>query len=97
MGHWKLAIDVVFDLTLEEELIKAELISGPLTLIILLLVFGSLVAAGLPVLTGVYTVVAAVGIVHGLTYVFDDITIYANNIVSLLGICLLYTSDAADE
>ena len=91
MEKWvtgNLAIDVVFDLTLEEELIKAELISGPLTLIILLLVFGSLVAAGLPVLTGVYTVIAAVGIVHGLTYVFDDITIYANNIVSLLGIGL---------
>jgi RND superfamily putative drug exporter len=83
-----LAIDVVFDLTLEEELIKAELISAPLTLIILLLVFGSLVAAGLPVLTGIYTVVAAVGIVTGLTYIFDDITIYANNIVSLLGIGL---------
>jgi len=83
-----LAIDVVFDLTLEEELIKAELISGPLTLIILLLVFGSLVAAGLPVLAGIYTVVAAIGIVTGLTYIFDDITIYANNIVSLLGIGL---------
>ncbi len=91
MEKWvtgNLAIDVVFDLTLEEELIKAELISAPLTLLILLLVFGSLVAAGLPVLTGVYTVIAAVGIVTGLTYVFDDITTYANNIVSLLGIGL---------
>ena len=91
MEKWvtgNLAIDVVFDLTLEEELIKAELISGPLTLIILLLVFGSLIAAGLPVLTGVYTVLAAVGIVTGLTYIFDDITVYANNIVSLLGIGL---------
>ncbi len=91
MEKWvtgNLAIDVVFDLTLEEELIKAELISAPLTLLILLLVFGSLVAAGLPVLTGIYTVIAAVGIVTGLTYIFDDITIYANNIVSLLGIGL---------
>ena len=90
MEKWvtgNLAIDVVFDLTLEEELIKAELISAPLTLLILLLVFGSLVAAGLPVLTGIYTVIAAVGIVTGLTYI-DDITIYANNIVSLLGIGL---------
>jgi RND superfamily putative drug exporter len=33
-------------------------------------------------------VIAAVGIVTGLTYIFDDITIYANNIVSLLGIGL---------
>jgi RND superfamily putative drug exporter len=39
-------------------------------------------------MTGVYTVISAVGIVTGLTYIFDDITIYANNIVSLLGIGL---------
>jgi|TARA_B110000495_G_scaffold202762_1_gene223860 RND superfamily putative drug exporter len=91
MEKWvtgNLAIDVAFDLTLEEELVKAEMISAPLTLIILLFVFGSLVAAGLPVLSGIYTVVAAIGIVTGLTYVFDDITIYAKNIVSLLGIGL---------
>ena len=91
MEKWvtdNLAIDVTFDLTLKEELVEAELISAPLTLIILLFVFGSVVAAGMPVLTGVYTVVAAVGIVTGLTFVFDDITVYANNIVSLLGIGL---------
>ena len=91
MEKWvtdNLAIDVTFDLTLKEELVEAELISAPLTLLILLFVFGSVVAAGLPVLTGVYTVVAAVGIVTGLTFVFDDITVYANNIVSLLGIGL---------
>ena len=91
MEKWvtdNLAIDVTFDLTLKEELVEAELISAPLTLLILLFVFGSVVAAGLPVLTGVYTVVAAVGIVTGLTFIFDDITVYANNIVSLLGIGL---------
>ncbi|DAC45396.1 MAG TPA: MMPL family transporter [Candidatus Thalassarchaeaceae archaeon] len=91
MEKWvtdNLAIDVTFDLTLKDELIQAELLAAPLTLIILLLVFGSLVAAGLPVLSGVYTVLAAVGIVTGLSYVFDDITVYANNIVSLLGIGL---------
>ena len=91
MQKWvtgNLAIDVTFDMTLKRELIEAELISGPITLIILLLIFGSLIAAGLPVMTGVYTVISAVGIVTGLTYIFDDITIYANNIVSLLGIGL---------
>lgn len=91
MEKWvtgNLAIDVTFDMTLKKELIQAELISGPITLLILLLIFGSLIAAGLPVMTGVYTVVSAVGIVTGLTYIFDDITIYANNIVSLLGIGL---------
>ena len=32
--------------------------------------------------------IAAVGIIHGLTYIVDDLTVYAVNIVSLLGIGL---------
>ena len=83
-----LAIDITFDLVLKEELLRAELISAPLTIIILLFVFGTVVSAGLPALSGVYTVIAAVGIIHGLTYVVDDLTVYAVNIVSLLGIGL---------
>ncbi len=83
-----LAIDITFDLVLKEELLRAELISAPLTIIILLFVFGTVVSASLPALSGVYTVIAAVGIIHGLTYVVDDLTVYAVNIVSLLGIGL---------
>ena len=83
-----LAIDITFDLVLKEELLRAELISAPLTIIILLFVFGTLISAGLPALSGVYTVIAAVGIIHGLTYLVDDLTVYAVNIVSLLGIGL---------
>ena len=83
-----LAIDVTFDLVLKEELLEAELIAAPLTLLILMFVFGSLIAALLPVFGGIYTVAAAAGIVTGLTFIFDDITVYAINIVSLLGIGL---------
>ncbi len=83
-----LAIDITFDLVLKDELLRAELISAPLTIIILLFVFGTVVSAGLPALSGIYTVIAAVGIIHGLTYVVDDLTVYAVNIVSLLGIGL---------
>jgi len=83
-----LAIDVTFDLVLKEELLQAELIAAPLTLLILMFVFGSLIAALLPIFGGVYTVAAAAGIITGLTFIFDDITVYAINIVSLLGIGL---------
>ena len=83
-----LAIDITFDLVLKEELLRAELISAPLTILILLFVFGTVVSASLPALSGIYTVIAAVGIIHGLTYVVDDLTVYAVNIVSLLGIGL---------
>ena len=39
-----IAIDVVFDTRIQEDLIKAELISRPLSLIIRGIVFGTLVA-----------------------------------------------------
>ena len=45
---WKtgqIAIDVTFDTRIQDDLITAELISGPLTLIILGIVFGTIIAA----------------------------------------------------
>lgn len=56
------AIDVIFDVRIQEDLIKAELISGPLTLIILGIVFGTLIAAILPLGVAFLTVLSAMGI-----------------------------------
>lgn len=50
----------VFDI-LEQDLRTAELISLPLTLVLLVLVFGAIVAALVPLLLGVTSVVAAIG------------------------------------
>ncbi len=50
------AIDVTFDTRIQEDLIKAELISAPLTLIILGIVFGTIIAALLPIGVAVLTV-----------------------------------------
>jgi uncharacterized membrane protein YdfJ with MMPL/SSD domain len=49
--------------TFTSDLAKAELLSFPLTLLILVLAFGALVAALVPLLLGVTTVVAALGLV----------------------------------
>ena len=49
----------------EDDLKKAETISLPITLVILLLAFGALVAAGLPLLLGVTAVMATMGLVAG--------------------------------
>ena len=46
----------------EDDLKKAETLSLPLTLVILLLAFGALVAAGLPLLLGITAVIATMGI-----------------------------------
>ncbi|WP_067710534.1 MMPL family transporter [Nocardia yamanashiensis] len=69
------------------DLIVAESISIPLTALVLVLVFGGVVAASLPVLVGSLAVVGALGTV-GLLARFTEVSIFAMNVVSLLGLGL---------
>ena len=78
-------VDWTFDDRIKKDLIKAEVVAIPLTLIILGLIFGSLIAAILPMGVGGGTLVAAVGMTIWLSNV-TDVTVYATNIVSLIGI-----------
>ena len=80
-----ISIDVVFDTRIQEDLIKAELISGPLSLIILGIVFGTLVAAVLPIGVAMLTVISAMGVTIWLSNV-TDVTQYSLNIITLIGI-----------
>ena len=80
-----IAVDWTFDDRIKNDLIKAESVSGPLSLLILGIVFGSLIAALLPVGVGVGTVLAAIGMTIWLSNV-TDVTVYATNIISLIGI-----------
>ena len=80
-----LAIDVIFDSRIQDDLIKAELISGPLSLIILGIVFGTIIAALLPIGVAVLTVISAMGVTICLSNV-TDVTQYALNIITLIGI-----------
>jgi len=79
------AIDVIFDKRIQDDLITAELVSGPLSLIILLIVFGTIIAALLPIGIAFLTVLSAMGITIWLSNV-TDVTQYAVNIISLIGI-----------
>ena len=81
----KTAIEFTFDNRIQKDLVKAELVSGPLSLIILAIVFGTLIAALLPVGVGILTVVSAMGVTIWLSNV-TDVTQYAVNIISLIGI-----------
>ena len=78
-------VEWTFDDRIKKDLIKAEVVAGPLTLLILGLIFGSLIAALLPMGVGGGTLVAAVGMTIWLSNV-TDVTVYATNIVSLIGI-----------
>lgn len=70
---------------LEKDLLLAELVSIPLALIVLLLVFRSVVAALLPVAVGGLAVLGGVGIVFALSHV-TDVSQYTINVCSLIGL-----------
>jgi uncharacterized membrane protein YdfJ with MMPL/SSD domain len=70
-----------------DDLHKAETISLPVTLIILLLAFGALVAAGLPLLLGLTAVMATTGLVAGVSQ-FAPATDNLMSIVLLVGLAV---------
>ncbi|MPZ69329.1 MAG: MMPL family transporter, partial [Actinobacteria bacterium] len=72
---------------IESDLIKAETIAFPITLLLLIIVFGSLVAAGLPLAIGGLAIVGAMfllRIIAGMT----EVSIFALNLTTMLGLGL---------
>lgn len=66
---------------------RAEFVSVPLTLLIQVLVFGSLVAAGVPLLIGALAILASIALLFVLSQdVFQSV--FAINIVTMLGLGL---------
>lgn len=72
---------------LDEDFKRAETLSLPLTLAILLLAFGSLVAAGIPLLLGVTSVMAALGVVSLVSHVFP-MSDGVSSVVLLIGLAV---------
>ncbi len=73
--------------TIEKDLTRAETIALPITLLLLVLVFGGLVAAGLPLLIGIVTVLGTflvLTVING----FTDVSIFALNLTTAMGLGL---------
>jgi putative drug exporter of the RND superfamily len=68
-------------------MMKSELLSWPVTMAIIVLAFGSLVAAGLPLLLTILGLVASAGLLSLLTNVFD-ISIWAMNFALMFSLAL---------
>ena len=73
--------------TITKDLARAETIAIPLTLILLVFVFGSLVAAGLPLLLGLLSIGGAMLTLLVLTAV-TDVSIFAMNLVTAMSLGL---------
>jgi RND superfamily putative drug exporter len=73
--------------TIKHDLGRAESLAFPITLVLLVLVFGSLVAAGLPLLVGVVAIAGsflALYVVSSIT----DVSIYSLNLATAMGLGL---------
>lgn len=68
-------------------MLKSELLSWPVTLAILLLAFGALVAAGLPLLLTILGLVATAGALYLTTLLFD-VSIWAMNFALMFALAL---------
>jgi putative drug exporter of the RND superfamily len=71
----------------QQDLARAEAIGIPAALIILLLAFGGLVAAGLPIIVGLISVASSLGLLYfyGLT---ANLSIFLLNVVPMIGLAL---------
>jgi RND superfamily putative drug exporter len=71
----------------EQDLQYSERVSLPIAVLLLLLVFGGLVAAGLPVITGLATVTATVALL-GLVARVHSVSVFSLNVTTALGLGL---------
>ncbi|MFF9339640.1 MMPL family transporter [Streptomyces sp. NPDC014773] len=72
---------------IQEDLLRAELIALPLTLVLLVMVFGSAVAALLPLGVGIVAILGTNAVLRGLTE-FTDVSVFAQNLTTALGLGL---------
>lgn len=79
--------DDEFDSQAQSDVQRAEMLSLPVVLVLLLLVFGGLLAAGLPLLIAVLGIGTAFGILYAFSLI-SDVTVYAIQIVTMLSVGL---------
>ncbi|AWZ03719.1 MULTISPECIES: MMPL family transporter [unclassified Streptomyces] len=73
--------------TIQEDLLRAELIALPVTLVLLVLVFGSAIAALLPLGVGIVAIIGTNAVLRGLTEL-TDVSVFAQNLTTALGLGL---------
>jgi uncharacterized membrane protein YdfJ with MMPL/SSD domain len=71
----------------EADLQKGELISLPIALLVMLLIFGGFLAAGIPLIGAIASIVGALGALYGFSYLMDiDTTVM--NVITVIGLGL---------
>ena len=71
----------------QKDLFRSDLVAAPVTVITLLLVFGSVAAAFMPILVGASCTLMMLAFLHHLAH-YMNLSIFTINIATLLGLCL---------
>lgn len=71
----------------QEDLAKAEMIGLPIALVVLILAFGGVVAAAIPLIIGVVSILSTMGIVYFYSF-STHLSIFILNIVPMIGLAL---------
>ena len=79
--------DAEFEDQVADDLARAELLSMPVVLVLLLVIFGGVVAAGLPVLVALAGVAGTLLALFGISLA-TDVSVYSVNVVTMLGLGL---------
>jgi RND superfamily putative drug exporter len=79
--------DDEFDSQAQSDVQHAEMLSMPVVLVLLLLVFGGLIAAGLPLLIAVMGIGTAFGILYAFSFV-SDVSVYSIQVITMLSVGL---------
>jgi len=69
------------------DIVRAEMIANPILAVLLIVIFGSLVAATTPLVVGAVAILGAFAVVRLLTMV-TDISVFAINIITIMGVGL---------
>ncbi|GAA4701982.1 MMPL family transporter [Phytohabitans rumicis] len=69
----------------EQDLVRAETLSMPVLLVLLIVIFGGLVAAGMPLLVGGLAILGAFIAVRLISAV-TDVSVFAINVITLIGL-----------
>jgi putative drug exporter of the RND superfamily len=82
-----LSTDRAFNEISTEDLHKAETFSLPLTIVILVVVFGALVAASVPLVLAVVSIIVALGLT-AIVGQFTDLSFYVVNMIIMIGLAV---------
>ena len=82
-----ISINETFNTISEEDLIKGETIGVAAALVILLVVLGALVAAGVPLLLGIVSIVVATGLAALVARAFE-LSFFVTNMISMIGLAV---------